>query len=161
MDKVYRQGATGALLDEYEKAVNEMVQCIAAIPDEALVAVADPVTQNPDCRSVQTILSHVVSSMYSYAGYIHRWKGHDYTKPDKTLRPSADSYITDLKDAFRFTITVFNDISNDELEEMEQSKKMLTGWGQVYDIEQLMEHAIVHILRHRRQIEKMKLLLAV
>ena len=26
--------------------------------------------------------------------------------------------------------------------------------GKAYDFEQLMEHAIVHILRHRRQIER-------
>ena len=29
-----------------------------------------------------------------------------------------------------------------------------TEWGQEYDFEQLLEHAIVHILRHRRQIER-------
>ncbi|MDX1940766.1 MAG: hypothetical protein SFU99_09460, partial [Saprospiraceae bacterium] len=27
-------------------------------------------------------------------------------------------------------------------------------WGQVFDLEQMLEHAIVHILRHRRQIER-------
>ena len=27
-------------------------------------------------------------------------------------------------------------------------------WGVVYNVEGLLEHAIVHILRHRRQIEK-------
>ena len=31
---------------------------------------------------------------------------------------------------------------------------MPTGWGVTYNLEQLLEHAIVHILRHRRQIEK-------
>jgi uncharacterized damage-inducible protein DinB len=29
-----------------------------------------------------------------------------------------------------------------------------SGWGVTYDAEQLLEHAIVHVLRHRRQIEK-------
>jgi hypothetical protein len=27
-------------------------------------------------------------------------------------------------------------------------------WGPVYDLEQLLEHMIVHVLRHRRQIER-------
>jgi uncharacterized damage-inducible protein DinB len=31
---------------------------------------------------------------------------------------------------------------------------MQAGWGVTYNLEQLLEHAIVHILRHRRQIEK-------
>jgi len=30
-------------------------------------------------------------------------------------------------------------------------------WGVTYNLEQLLEHAIVHILRHRRQIEKFML----
>jgi hypothetical protein len=31
---------------------------------------------------------------------------------------------------------------------------MKVRWGPTYDLEQLLEHAIVHILRHRRQIER-------
>jgi hypothetical protein len=27
-------------------------------------------------------------------------------------------------------------------------------WGVQYDMEQMLEHAIVHILRHRRQVER-------
>ena len=34
------------------------------------------------------------------------------------------------------------------------NNKIITSWGQSYDFEQLFEHAIVHILRHRRQIER-------
>jgi hypothetical protein len=36
-----------------------------------------------------------------------------------------------------------------------QSIVIQSGWGVPYDLEQLLEHAIVHILRHRRQIEKL------
>ena len=32
-------------------------------------------------------------------------------------------------------------------------------WSGRYDVEQLMQHAIVHVLRHRRQIERFKMLL--
>ena len=32
--------------------------------------------------------------------------------------------------------------------------KIKTRWGQLYDVDQLFEHAIVHVLRHRRQIER-------
>lgn len=39
------------------------------------------------------------------------------------------------------------------MEEFDQTKKINTKWGQQYDVEQMLEHAIVHILRHRRQIK--------
>ena len=37
---------------------------------------------------------------------------------------------------------------------MDVIKKIITSWGQRYDIDQLLEHAIVHVLKHRRQIER-------
>ena len=33
-------------------------------------------------------------------------------------------------------------------------KEIDVNWSQGYDIEQLLEHAIVHLLRHRRQLER-------
>jgi hypothetical protein len=31
---------------------------------------------------------------------------------------------------------------------------MEASWGQVFDLEQLLEHALAHLLRHRRQLER-------
>ena len=42
------------------------------------------------------------------------------------------------------------EISDQEI----QKAKIIVRWGPQYDLEQLLEHAIVHIIRHRRQIEK-------
>lgn len=39
--------------------------------------------------------------------------------------------------------------TNEEIEAI----KIDTRWKVTYDFEQLLEHAIVHILRHRRQVE--------
>ncbi len=38
--------------------------------------------------------------------------------------------------------------------DFENPEKLTTSWGQKYDLEQLIEHAIVHVMRHRWQIEK-------
>ncbi len=54
---------------------------------------------------------------------------------------------------------MFKNIHDMDLEQFDSDKKIKTYWGQVYDIEQLTEHAIVHVMRHRRQIEKFKILL--
>ena len=39
-------------------------------------------------------------------------------------------------------------------EDQMEAVSMTVHWGPTYDLEQLLEHAIVHILRHRRQIDK-------
>ena len=44
------------------------------------------------------------------------------------------------------------EMSDQEMDEI----KIDTKWGMTYNLEQLLEHAIVHILRHRRQIERLK-----
>jgi hypothetical protein len=101
----------------------------------------------------------VVSAGYSYCVYILNLKDPSIKRPEKHLRNAAVEYKADLEKVWTFTNQTFANIYDTEIEEMDNAKKIHTAWGQLYDIEQLMEHAIVHILRHRRQIEKYKLLL--
>ncbi|MEO8516775.1 MAG: DinB family protein [Flavobacterium sp.] len=153
-----RQGAIGAILDEYSKAIIELQEVIKNITPSDLTTIVDQTTQNPDCKSIQTILTHVVGSGYSYSIYIQELKNSSARIRQKNTRESASDYIDDLNSVLAFTFETFSDFEDHEFEEFEVVKKIKTSWGQIYDIEQIMEHAIVHILRHRRQIEKFKLL---
>jgi hypothetical protein len=159
MVKIYRPGAIGALLDEYERAIAELKLVITDITDDDLVKIVDPDTASEHCRSIQTVLTHVVSSGYVYATCIFNLKGHNLARPEEILRFTVKAYRDDLDSVFTFTESVFNEIKDNELEQMDAALKIKSRWGQLYDIEQMTEHAIVHILRHRRQIEKFKLLL--
>ena len=150
------QNAVIALLAEYEKAIIELQHVIQDVSQEDLIFIVDQETKNPDCKSIQTILSHVVSSGYSYCVYIQNFKYTNSIRPEKANRNSIVDYINDLNNVLKFTQETFTTIEDDVLEECDSSKKIRTSWGQLYDIEQLMEHAIVHIQRHRRQIEKFK-----
>lgn len=160
MNTIKPQNAVASLLAEYRKIIVELQNVIEDISDTDLAFVVDSETQNPDCRSIQTVLAHVVSSGYSYCVYIRNFKGDDSQRPEKVNRLSVLEYKNDLENVLEFTDTTFSTIYDDELEEYDTTKKMMTSWKQTYDIEQLMEHAIVHVLRHRRQIEKFKDLIA-
>ncbi|MBC7890167.1 MAG: DinB family protein [Ferruginibacter sp.] len=161
MSKVYRQGAVGALMDEYEKVIFELQEVINDILDEELLTIIDSKTTDPNCKSIQTILSHVIKSGYTYAVYIRNLAGQKMDYPKIAFHLSVKDYQKDLKDVFVFTTETFTEIKDEQLEEFDNSKKLKSSWGQVYDIEQITEHAIVHILRHRRQIEKFLLALRV
>lgn len=156
MNKAYRQGAVGALLDIYEQAIADLKKIIEEIPDHALTIITDPNTTDENCKSIQSILSHVVNSGYGYATNIDNLKGHNSKRPAKVFHVTISEYMNDLNNVFAFTNNVFKEIKDDELEQFDHSLKIKTGWGQWYDIEQLTEHAIVHILRHKRQIEKIR-----
>jgi len=160
MSKIFRQGAIGALLDEYERAISDLKIVVTPIPDHALTIILDPLTTDENCRSVQTILSHVIHSGYGYAVSIQNLKGQHMQRPGKTFHLTVPEYLNDLSNVFLFTEKVFRDIKDNELEQPDNSLKIRSGWGQSYDIEQMTEHAIVHVLRHRRQIEKFKQLLS-
>jgi hypothetical protein len=159
MQKIYRQGAIGALLDEYERAINDLQQTIADISGEELTSIVDSKTNDDRCRSVQTVLSHIIRAGRSYAIYIRKLQGQKIEYPENILYEDIKFYEKGLKDLFISTEETFKNISEPEIEQFENDKKIKTSWGQVYDIEQLTEHAIVHILRHRRQIEKFKIAL--
>ncbi|WP_426486037.1 DinB family protein [Flavobacterium sp. 2] len=151
-----RQGAVGALLDIYEEAINDLKDVIKTISDNALTKIIDEKTTNEDCKSIQTILSHVVRSGYIYAINIQNLKGLEIQRPEKVFHLTTAEYLNDLTNVFYYMESVFKEIKDKELEQYDNSLKIKTSWGQLYDIEQLMEHAIVHVLRHKRQIEKIK-----
>lgn len=148
-----KKGAVNALLDEYQKVVAELQAVLQTVQPAQLVAMADPLTDNTDCRSIQTILAHVVRSGFSYNVYIRNSRGLNDHRPEKIFRSSVAEYIADLDQVMRYTRDTFDNIYDDELEVFDIKQKMHTTWGQDYDIEQITEHAIVHILRHRRQVE--------
>jgi hypothetical protein len=153
--KNYRdKGAKGALLDEYERAVNQLKTVIAAIQPRALTAIANVETTDPDCQSIQTVLTHVVRSGFGYAIYIRRHHQELIEFLESQPRDSVAAYQKDLDALLAFTEETFEKYPEIELETFDETQKIRVRWGQLYDVEQLMEHAIVHILRHRRQIER-------
>lgn len=147
-------GAFAALMDEYHKATNELIEVIRLISPAHLIKTIAPESENPDCLSIQTILTHVTSSIFSYAVYIENVIGLKTERPPRMLFLLVNEYISRLREAMAYTENVFVQNPNIQLEEFDSSKKINTRWGQQYDVEQMMEHAIVHVLRHRRQIEK-------
>jgi len=150
-----RTGAKGALLDEYERALSELKQVISDISPMELTLLVDKTTADENCVSIQSIMAHVVSAGYSYANYIRKFKNASFKLWQKTTRPSIADYNNDLTQMFSYTIETFAFFNEEEIGP-ETEMKIVTAWGQTYDIEQMWEHAIVHVLRHRRQIEKFK-----
>ena len=158
MAKKYRDnGAIGALLDEYEKSVNELKDTIVNLSSSELARVIDKETKDADCRSIQTILSHVIGAGYNYVIEIRKSLGEDIDHITKITLDSIKEYILALDKMFAYNEKLFQDYPKIQLEEFNSEKKFKVRWGQTYDVEQLYEHAIVHILRHRRQIERFKL----
>jgi hypothetical protein len=152
---IYRNnGAIGALLDEYERAIKDLKQVLESVTVAELTTIVDAKTSDEDCRSIQTILTHVVRSGYGYAIYVRKNQGEQIPFMSRQLLSEPSFYLTALDKMFAYNAQLFDDYPNLTIEEFDNDKKIAVAWGQLYDVEQLFEHAIVHILRHRRQIER-------
>jgi uncharacterized damage-inducible protein DinB len=152
MRDVYRSGAVGALMDEYERAASELILLVEQIPDHEFVRVVDTETKDDDCRSAQTIMSHVVRAAYGYADYIREQFSVASTRPQPRLLSRPES-VEQLVAALAYTVETLD--GRWEMSDEEMAKTVIKSrWGPVYDVEGMLEHAIVHILRHRRQLEK-------
>ena len=158
--KQYRNnGAIGAILDEYEKSVEELKKVLTNISNEQLTTIVDNKTSDPDCKSIQTILTHVIRAGYCYVIEIRKSVGEPIDYVERKTFDSIEQYKSSLDKMFKYNEQLFKDYPNLIIEEKELNKKIKVAWGQHYDIEQLLEHAIVHILRHRRQIERFLIIL--
>ena len=152
MKKTYRAGAVGALMDEYERATAELTRILESISDEEYARIRDTQTKDEDCRSIQTIMTHVVGAGYGYAGYMRDFWGVERAPHERVSIPRADTpaQLRAMLDYMIATLEKHWDLSNEDSNAMQ----MRVRWGVTYDFEQLFEHAIVHVLRHRRQIER-------
>ena len=152
MLETYRSGAIGALMDEYERAASELEGLVKRIPETDFVRVVDSQTRDEDCRSVQTIMSHVVRAAYGYADYIREQFSIESARPHPRLLSHRES-LEQLAAALEYTAQTLEgrwEMSDEEI----AGTVINSRWGVVYNVEGLLEHAVMHILRHRRQIEK-------
>jgi len=102
-------GAIGALLDEYERAITELKAVISSISDTDLVTIVDTTTSDPDCVSIQTILTHVVGAGYNYVIAIRNSQDETLDYHTKTLESSTAIYAQQLDTMFEYNVQLFED----------------------------------------------------
>ena len=146
----YRPGAAGSLMDEYERAAAELKSLVERIKPEDYARVVEGESEH--CRSIEVIMNHVVRAGFGYSKYIRDALSMDSLPvedreiPQSAILSEIDRMLANTSDIFDGR---WNKVDN-ELENV----YFKTRWDVTYNIDQLFEHAIVHILRHRRQIEK-------
>ncbi len=152
MKKSYRSGGVGAMMDEYERAASDLTLIVGVLSDGDFERIRDPHTTDPHCRSVQTIMNHVIGSGYTYADYIREAFSMPSERPPASLLGRAES-LDAFKRMLEYTAATLEGRWTYS-DEQTGAVKINSRWGVQYDMEQILEHAIVHILRHRRQIDR-------
>lgn len=140
------------MMDEYERALFELKSVLQKISEADYAQIADAETEDEACRSIQTVVSHVIFAGYGYANYIREALSME-AEPRQRRQMVFGEVVGEIDRMFAYTVGIFEDRWK-ELDEEIGKVFINVRWGMTYNIDQLLEHAIVHVLRHRRQIEK-------
>lgn len=145
----YRKGAIGGMTDLYELALNELKIVLESTSEELFLK--SDASKDDDFKSIRTITLHIVRSGYAYSNYIRTSFGTE--KFEVTIKiNSIEEALFEIDKMFQYKLETFKNkwlTTDDEM----MNTIIKTSWT-TYDLEAIIEHSIVHILRHRLQIQK-------
>jgi hypothetical protein len=147
-------GPFGALMDEYARAAEDFCR-VAESFDATRFDVERPST-NPNTVSPRAICLHVIGAAHRYAHYIRKARGVDFVErydADPARLHSPQDVRPLLAEGLLFAEETVEPLLKAS-EEQIQALSFVVRWGPRYDPEMILEHAVCHLLRHRRQLER-------
>jgi len=142
-----------ALCEETEAERQRLYQLLPRLSPEA-IATGNVETED----NVRGILCHVTFAIFSYACWMERVVGRLDPEREKEAKQaflgevrsqtSAEGFEAASRAASEHYYRVASDLSADELD-----REFRTNWGATMPLELMLEHALAHLMRHRRQIE--------
>jgi hypothetical protein len=149
-------GAFGALMDEYARAADDFCTTVEALPLDLFLRLRESgESTDSETVSIQAVCAHTVSSAHGYAIYIRNVRG---LTPRE--RPPWEDLLVPAPAGVRPLLATALRLTEESVEGLRDTDEILVPlrfqvrWGPTYDPEMLLEHAIVHLLRHRRQITR-------
>lgn len=121
--------------------------------DEVYGTVRDAPAAEEGLESIGAVVNHVVRAGYAHANHLRIALGVDGARQD-VPRASRDESVTQLEAMVEYVDATFEGHRSKPDDDPMWAISFESAWGPTYDIEQMLEHTIVHVLRHRRQIER-------
>jgi hypothetical protein len=153
LDRPGVPGPFGALRDEYARAAEDFCRVLETFDARRFAEERD--ASDPDGRSPRAIARHACSATRGYANDIRRVRGLPHGAPRVELaevRSPQDARRL-LEEGLRWTEGALEGYYDAD-EATVRGHEFTVSWGVRYDPEMLLEHAVCHLLRHRRQLER-------
>jgi uncharacterized damage-inducible protein DinB len=146
----FRSRAVGSLVELHEREMRSFLEVWRRFVASDLpmpVAHGDESYENRE-----RLAGHVLMSARGYLTRIGEWVGRPVNDVDGSQDPyeivgRALEFADDVLSAYRRHLA---QISDEELEPQVHR----TRWGELMSVENLLEHAVVHPMRHRIQLER-------
>lgn len=150
VDMEFRSRGVESLVELHERALrdfldvwNRFMASGAPMPDAK---------GDPSYADREQLIGHVLMAARSYMAWICECAGRPVTDIDGSkdahdIAARAPAFMDEVLAGWRRHLAALTD--------EECAPKVYTSrWGEPYNIEQMLEHAVVHPMRHRNQIEK-------
>ena len=156
LDRPGLEGAFGALMDEYARAAADFCRVVEAFAPPEFAA--ERPSKDPNTVSPRAVCLHAYGAARRYSDYIRKARGlphDDRFLPDPAAIDGPGSVRGRIAEALRYTEGALEGLHGAN-EARLASLRFPVRWGPTYDPEMILEHGIVHLLRHRRQLERWK-----
>ena len=112
-----------------------------------------PATDDPSYKSAEHLGGHVFRAARGYLTWIGEFVNRPVTDVDTDTDPvsiarKGRAFVDEVLAAWRHHLAPLED------REMTPATRK-SRWGEDYNIEQMLEHAVVHPMRHRIQLERL------
>jgi hypothetical protein len=147
--KEYKYKAVAALSALHEKHLLSFIQTWKEAEKKKIKL---PVTSDPDYNSIYTLLYHVLSSSRGYITWI--CSNLNLNDPEIPQVPDVENIAEDIDGYVKILIDKWN-IPLMNIEESEFSLVFKSKQGVDYSIEAMLEHAVMHPIRHEYQLQNL------
>jgi uncharacterized damage-inducible protein DinB len=146
----YRYGSARTLVFLHGQYLQEF---LAAWRRAKVAEIALPKTDDSNYVSMETLLKHVLRA----AGNYMVWTCEKLELPDPEIKPTpaidvieaeAESYVAHLIDRWRLPLAEIE-------EERFDQPEYVSAWGTRYCVDAMLEHAVMHPILHRVQLEEL------
>jgi hypothetical protein len=130
-----------------------MRQCLDVWKEAKAANVKLPETEDPSYASLEHLLYHILRAARGYMV----WMCKQLELPDPEIEPApdiatieaeADSYLEHVLECWRLPLV-------NVPEEKFEPQTYVTGWGTPYCIDAMLEHAVMHPIRHEFQLREL------
>lgn len=130
-----------------------MRSCIQAWHEAKKLNIKLPVTEDEDYKSLETLLKHFLRSSRNYI----TWMCEKLGLPDPQIKnpPEVESIENEADGYMEYLLEKWRTPLADIEEEKFFSPVFTSRWGVDYCIEAMLEHAVMHPIRHEFQLKNL------
>ena len=147
---MFRSNAVRSLVELHEIEINRFYEVWEAFRASGTPL---PETSDPSYKSPNHLGGHVFRAARNYLTWIGECVNRPVTDVDTDADPvsiarKGRAFVDEVLAAWRRHLALLED------REMTSATRK-SRWGEDYNIEQMLEHAVVHPMRHRIQLERL------